>query len=344
MKETAIVTGASGQDGAYLAELLLAQGIKVYGAARRASTKNYWRMQELGIADLVEFVDFDLHEYSNILELIRALKPTYLFNLGAQSFVGTSFRQPLLTTDVDAVGVTRILEALRLFSPETRFYQASTSEMFGKVQTVPQSEGTPFYPRSPYGVAKLYSHWITVNYREAYGIHGSSGILFNHESPFRGLEFVTRKITSTFARIKNGSGEILELGNLDAKRDWGHARDYVQGMFAMTQAKHGNDYVLATGVTRTVREFVGYAAEALGMTLEFSGSGVEETAREKSNGKLLLRINPKHFRPSEVELLVGDASKAEQELGWKASTTLDKLVEEMARTDFDRLRRGITLV
>ncbi len=288
MGKTALITGISGQDGAYLSKLLLEKGYKVFGAYRRSASVNLWRLQELGIEQQVHLVPLDLLEFTNILRTIEAVKPDEVYNLAAQSFVGLSFEQPLYTGDVDALGVARLLEAVRAVKPDIRIYQASTSEMFGKVQEVPQSESTPFYPRSPYGVAKLYAHWMTVNYREAYGMYAVSGILFNHESPLRGMEFVTRKITAGFARIKHGTQDVLELGNLDAKRDWGFAGDYVKGMWLMLQQSTPEDYVLATGQTRSVREFVELAAEAAGFDLEWDGDGVSTLGVEKTTGKILV--------------------------------------------------------
>lgn len=344
MRMRAFITGITGQDGAYLAQLLLSQGCEVYGGVRRTSTKNFWRLEELGIADRINFVEFELHEYANIESVIRDIRPNKFFNLAAQSFVGTSFKQPLMTADIDGMGVTRILESIRMLSPETCYYQASTSEMFGKVQQTPQTEKTSFYPRSPYGVAKLYAHWMTVNYREAYGLKAACGILFNHESPMRGYEFVTRKISAAFASIMHGDKAVLELGNLDAKRDWGHARDYVAGMAAIIDHTPSEDFLLATGRTHSVREFVTLAGQAAGIDLEFSGSGVAETARDRKTGAEVLRISPKFFRPAEVDLLVGDPTHAAEALGWKAKTTLEELVSEMVKADFDRLAKGQFLV
>jgi GDPmannose 4,6-dehydratase len=336
MSRKALITGITGQDGAYLAQLLLGKGYEVYGAFRRSASSNFWRLEELGIANQIKMVSMDLLEYSNIQRTLEKTQPDEIYNLAAQSFVAASFEQPLYTSDVDALGVTRLLEAIRSVNPKIRFYQASTSEMFGLVQEVPQSEKTPFYPRSPYGVAKLYAHWMTVNYRESYGIHASSGILFNHESPLRGLEFVTRKITSTLARIKHGSSEVLELGNLSAKRDWGFAGDYVEGMWRMVQQDTPDDYVLATGETHTVKEFVDLAAQAAGFELEWSGQDVEMKAINKSNGQTILKVNPDFYRPAEVELLIGKAEKAFLKLGWKANTSLKDLVSNMMNADFLR--------
>jgi len=336
LSETIFITGILGQDGAYLADLALKKGHRVVGGARRSSTVNDWRLRELGIAGKVEILDFELLEFGNILNTVRAVRPTRLFNLAAQSFVGTSFGQPLFTSDVNALGVLRLLEAIREVDPAIRFYQASTSEMFGLAQAVPQNETTAFHPRSPYGVAKVYAHFIVGNYREAYGLHASSGILFNHESPLRGGEFVTRKITSALARIHFGSTEVIELGNLDAKRDWGHARDYVEGMWLMASQPAGGDFVLATGYSATIREFLTKAAKAAGIELDFDGAGTAETAVDRKTGRLIARVNTKFYRPSDVEALVGDASKASKVLGWTHSVSLDGLIEEMVEADLRR--------
>ena len=332
----ALITGITGQDGAYLAKLLLEKGYEVFGAHRRSSSPNLWRLEELGVADRVKLVSFDLLEYSNVQRTLEKVQPDEVYNLGAQSFVALSFEQPLYTSDVDALGVTRLLEAIRGVNPKIRFYQASTSEMFGLVQEVPQTEKTSFYPRSPYGVAKLYAHWMTINYRESYGMHASSGILFNHESPLRGLEFVTRKITSTLARIKHGSPEVLELGNLDAKRDWGFAGDYVEGMWRMVQQDSPDDYVLATGETHTVREFVELAAKAAEFNLEWSGTGAQVKAVEAVSGRVILHINPEFYRPSEVDLLIGSPEKAKSNLDWIPSVTFKQLVYLMMQSDLNR--------
>jgi GDPmannose 4,6-dehydratase len=340
MTKKAIVTGITGQDGAYLAKLLIEKGYEVYGAYRRSASANIWRLDELGIADQIKMLSLELLEYSNIQKAIDKVQPDEFYNLAAQSFVGTSFDQPLYTADVDGLAVTRILEAIRTVNPQIRFYQASTSEMFGKVQAIPQTETTPFYPRSPYGVAKLYGHWITVNYRESFGLHASSGILFNHESPMRGLEFVTRKITAAFARIKHGQQELLELGNMDAKRDWGFAGDYVEGMYRMLQQETPDDYVLATGETYPVREFVTLAARAAGFELDWRGEAEHEQALDKKTGKVLVRVNPEFYRPAEVELLIGSPAKAETQLGWKRRVSYQQLVEMMVTADLDRASRG----
>jgi GDPmannose 4,6-dehydratase len=321
----------------------LQQGYEVIGAMRRTSTQNFWRLDELGITSQIKFAPFDLHEFGNIQRVLAEYKPELVFNLAAQSFVATSFEQPLLTADADAIGCLRILEAMRLSAPEARFYQASTSEMFGKVRETPQTELTPFHPRSPYGVAKLFAHAITVNYRESYGMHASSGILFNHESPLRGLEFVTRKITSHMAQIKNGRLDLLEVGNLDAERDWGHARDYVRGIYLMSQADKPDDFVLASGRKATVREFVQKAAVVAGFDLVFENTGINEIAVDRKTGNRVVSVSSKFFRPAEVELLIGDPSKAKRKLGWEASTGLEQLVEDMMKADLDRLAQGKAL-
>lgn len=341
--KTAIVTGVLGQDGSYLAKLLLDAGYKVYGAYRRGSSINNWRLKRLNIDQKIEMVPFELLEYSNISRCLQKIQPDEFYNLAAQSFVGVSFEQPLFTADVDALGVTRILEAIRTNSPHTKYYQASTSEMFGKIQDSVQSEATPFYPRSPYGVAKLYAHWITINYREAYNLHTSSGILFNHESPLRGREFVTRKITAGFAEMSLGSNTVLELGNLDAERDWGYAGDYVAGMKLMLQQDKPDDYVLATGVKTSVRAFVEMAAEVSGVKIEWEGEGENAVGRHANSGRTLVRVNPSFYRPAEVDVLIGDATKANAKLGWKSSTPIDRLVEMMVSSDIEALRRGESL-
>ncbi|QRG05972.1 GDP-mannose 4,6-dehydratase [Xanthobacter dioxanivorans] len=340
MRKKAIVTGATGQDGAYLSRYLLSLDYEVHCAVRRTSAFHPWRLQEVGIVDRVKFFELDLAEFSNIHRSIDKIRPQEFYNLAAQSFVGTSFEQPIFTGDIDGLGVARILESIRLVDPSIRFYQASTSEMFGKVQAIPQTETTPFYPRSPYGVAKLYGHWMTVNYRESYGIHASSGILFNHESPLRGPEFVTRKITIALARIKLGLQDVLELGNLDAKRDWGFAGDYVEGMHAMLQQADADDYVLATGETRSVREFVDAAAAELDLPIEWSGEGAQMIGRDRDTGKTLVKVDPAFFRPAEVDLLIGSAAKAETKLGWQRKQDFAGLVAMMARADYDRAKRA----
>jgi GDPmannose 4,6-dehydratase len=344
MTKTAIITGVTGQDGAYLSELLLSKGYTVYGAYRRTSSVNFWRLEELGVAShsRLKLVEFDLTDPGVCIALIKRVNPDEIYNLAAQSFVGVSFEQPNTTAQISGLGALNILEAIRLINPKIRFYQASTSEMFGKVQAIPQTEETPFYPRSPYGVAKLYAHWMTVNYREAHGLFATSGILFNHESPLRGREFVTRKITDAFARIRAGQLEMLELGNLDAKRDWGFAKDYVDGMWRMMQADQPDTFVLATNRTETVRDFVAMAAKAAGYTLKFNGRGEQEVGIDSSSGRTLVRINPEFYRPAEVDLLIGDPTKAERVLGWRPSTTLEELCAMMVKEDVRRIERGVS--
>jgi len=342
--KTALITGISGQDGAYLSQLLLEKGYRVYGAYRRTSSVNFWRIEELGIAQHPNLVlaEYDLTDSGSSLRLLQTSEADEVYNLAAQSFVGVSFDQPITTAKITGLGALNLLEAIRIVHPRTRFYQASTSEMFGKVQAVPQNESTPFWPRSPYGVAKLFAHWATVNYRESFGIFGASGILFNHESPLRGREFVTRKITDGVARIKLGKFDALELGNLDAKRDWGYAKEYVEGMWRMLQADKPETYVLATGRTETVRDFVEMAFKAVDMDVEWRGSGMQETGVCRQSGKTVVRINPRYYRPAEVELLIGDPSKAAAELGWKAQTSLEDLCAMMVKADLKRIERGIS--
>ncbi|MYM33836.1 GDP-mannose 4,6-dehydratase [Duganella sp. FT50W] len=340
----ALVTGITGQDGAYLAELLLEKGYEVTGTYRRTSSVNFWRIEELGIQSHpnLKLVEYDLTDLSSSIRLIQTAQPDEVYNLAAQSFVGVSFEQPVTTAEITGVGPVNLLEAIRIVNPKIRFYQASTSEMFGKVQAVPQKEDTPFYPRSPYGVAKLYAHWMTVNYRESYGIFGSSGILFNHESPLRGREFVTRKITDSVAKIHLGKLDVLELGNMDAKRDWGYAKEYVEGMWRILQADEPGTYVLATNRTETVRDFVSMAFKAIDVTLEWSGVADNEIGTCKKTGKVLVRVNPKFYRPAEVELLIGDPAKATKELGWKPSTTLEQLCQMMVEADLRRNQAGFS--
>ncbi|MDD3554822.1 MAG: GDP-mannose 4,6-dehydratase [Deltaproteobacteria bacterium] len=335
--KTALITGIRGQDGAYLAKLLLEKGYKVYGADRRSGDSSNWRLKELGIDSDVQIVYMDLLELTNILRTIEKIRPDEVYNLAAQSFVKVSFDQPILTADIDAMGVLRLLEALRTYNPSARFYQASTSEMFGKVQEVPQSEKTPFHPRSPYGVAKLFSHWMTVNYRESYGMFCCSGILFNHESPLRGLEFVTRKLTHAIARIKAGLQDKVVVGNLNAKRDWGYALEYVDAMWRMLQQETPDDYVVATGETHTVREWIECAFAAAGYRIVWKGSGVNERGLNAQNGQVLVEVSEEFFRPAEVELLIGDATKARERLGWQPQTTFQHLLEIMVEADMKRV-------
>ncbi|MEG0920871.1 MAG: GDP-mannose 4,6-dehydratase [Comamonas sp.] len=340
----AIITGVTGQDGAYLAELLLSKGYIVYGTYRRTSSVNFWRIEELGIQSHqnLHLVEYDLTDLSASIRLLQNTEATEVYNLAAQSFVGVSFEQPVTTAEITGLGAVNLLEAIRIVNPKVRYYQASTSEMFGKVQEIPQVESTPFYPRSPYGVAKLYAHWMTVNYRESYGIFGSSGILFNHESPLRGREFVTRKITDSVAKIKLGKLDVMELGNLDAKRDWGFAKEYVEGMWRMLQVDEPDTFVLATNRTETVRDFVRMAFKGAGIVVDFRGSAEGETAVDTVTGKTLMRVNPKFYRPAEVELLIGDPARAKAKLGWEPHTTLEQLCQMMVEADLRRNEAGFS--
>lgn len=337
----AIITGVGGQDGAYLARYLIDLGYEIYGGYRRAVSPNFWRLNELDLLNEPNFhlVEFELTDPFNILSVVNEIRPHEIYNLAAQSFVGVSFKEPFHTANATGIGTLNILEAIKTVDKSIKFYQASTSEMFGKVQAVPQSETTPFYPRSPYGVAKLYAHFITVNYQESYDIFASSGILFNHESPLRGLEFVTRKITNTAAKIALKKAKTLELGNLDAKRDWGYAKEYVEGMHAMLQAPTPDTFVLATGVTTTVRDFVKLSFEALDIGIKFEGEGINEVGLN-DKGDVIVKINPAFFRPAEVDLLIGDASKAKQKLGWSAKTDLKGLCDMMIKADLRRIEAG----
>ena len=340
----AIITGITGQDGAYLTELLLAKGYEVYGTFRRTSSVNFWRLEELGIQNdpNLHLVEYDLTDASNSIRMVTDIQPDEIYNLAAQSFVGVSFDQPLATAHITGLGCAHLLEAIRIVNPKIKFYQASTSEMFGEVQAIPQIESTPFYPRSPYGVAKLYAHWMVINYRESYDIFGCSGILFNHESPLRGQEFVTRKITDSVAKIKLSKLDCLELGNMDAKRDWGYAKDYVEGMYSMMQADKSDTYVLATNRTETVRDFVTMAFKAANIQLEFKGNDEDEIAIDKATGKTVVRVNPKFYRPAEVDLLIGNPEKAKKELGWEPKTTLEELCAMMVKEDLRRNEIGFS--
>ena len=340
MSKKALITGINGQDGAYLAKLLLEKGYQVLGGVRRSSSHSRARLVELGILNDIKIVDLDLSDLPNIWRQISDIQPDEVYNLAAQSFVKTSWEQPLYTTDIDAVAVTRFLEVIRSVNPGCRFYQASTSEMYGFVQQIPQSETTPFYPRSPYGVAKLYAHWITVNYRESFGIFASSGILFNHESPLRGLDFVTRKISFNLAKIKLGELPFLELGNLDAKRDWGFAGDYVEGMWLMLQQQKPDDYVLATGKTQTISYFVEQVGKAFDMDIVWEGEGLNKKGINRKNGSLVVKVNEAFYRPAEVDLLLGDPSKAQEKLGWSAKVQVDELARMMAKADYDRVKQN----
>ena len=335
----ALVTGITGQDGAYLAKLLLEKGYEVYGAYRRSSSGNMGRLQELGVADAIHLEPFDLLEFSNVLRCVERIHPDEIYNLAAQSFVGASFELPIFTGDVNALGVARLLEAVRMVGrEEIRIYQAATSEMFGKVTERPQRESTPFYPRSPYGVSKVYGYWMTVNYREAHGIHASNGILFNHESPLRGMEFVTRKITHALAEIRHGLKDTLELGNIDAKRDWGYAGDYVRGMWLMLQQDKPDDYILATGETHSVKEFVELAAEAAGFHVNWEQVEDRWVAIDEHSGNAIVKTSPSLIRPSEVDELLGDSSKAAGQLGWTPDVSFPQLVTMMVESDLQRVR------
>ena len=340
----AIITGITGQDAAYLAELLLEKGYEVYGTYRRTSSVNFWRIEELGIEnhENLHLVEYDLTDATNSIRMVSEIQPDEIYNLAAQSFVGVSFEQPLATAHITGLGCTHLLEAVRIVNPKIKFYQASTSEMFGDVQEIPQTEKTPFWPRSPYGAAKMYAHWMVVNYRESYDMFACSGILFNHESPLRGLEFVTRKITDAVAKMKLGKLDVLELGNMDAKRDWGFAKDYVEGMYLMLQADKPDTYVLATNRTETVRDFVTMAFKAIDVELEWKGSGENETATNKATGEVVVKVNPKFYRPAEVDLLIGNPEKAKRELGWEPTTTLEELCAMMVKADIKRNEVGFS--
>jgi len=342
--KTAVITGITGQDGAYLAQFLLERGYRVFGTFRRGSSVNFWRIEELGIAahPNLSLVEFDLTDFGSGVRLLERAQPREVYNLAAQSFVAVSFDQPVNTGLTTGIGVVNLLEAIRIVDRSIRFYQASTSEMFGRVQAMPQDESTMFYPRSPYGVAKLYAHWMTVNYRESFDIFGASGILFNHESPLRGKEFVTRKVTDGVARIARGRLQVLELGNLDAQRDWGFAREYVDGMWRMLQQDTPDTFVLATGQMQSVRRFVELAFAAAGITLEWRGSGVDEVGVDVRSGTMRVRINPAFYRPAEVDRLLGNAAKAKAALGWSATTPLDAICRTMVEADLARVDRGVS--
>ncbi len=335
----ALITGITGQDGSYLAELLLDKGYEVYGLMRRKSVVDYGNVDH--IKDKIHFIYADMTDQTSLIHAMTISQADEVYNLAAQSFVATSWEQPLATAEIDAIGVTNMLEAIRVVKPEAHFYQASTSEMFGLVQAIPQCETTPFYPRSPYGVAKLYGHWITKNYRESYNLFACSGILFNHESERRGKEFVTRKITNAVARIKQGVQDCVELGNLDSKRDWGHSKDYVHAMWLMLQQDTPDDYVIATNETRTVREFVDTAFACAGIEIEWSGKGVNETGTDKATGKVVVKVNSEFFRPAEVDILLGDPSKAEKTLGWKREIPFQELVSRMVKNDMELVAKEI---
>ena len=337
--KNALITGINGQDGSYLAELLLEKGYNVYGIMRRKSVVDYGNVEH--IKDKIHFIYADMTDVVSLINAMKISQADEVYNLAAQSFVATSWEQPLATAQIDALGVTNMLEAIRNVKPECRFYQASTSEMFGLVQEMPQTEKTPFYPRSPYGVAKLYGHWITKNYRESYGLFACSGILFNHESERRGKEFVTRKISDAVARIKLGVQDHLELGNMDAKRDWGHSKDYVRAMWLMLQQDKPDDYVIATNETRTVREFVEKAFKAADIDVVWEGTGVDEVGKDKATGKVIVKINKEFFRPAEVEVLLGNPAKADKVLGWERHISFDELVERMVKNDLELVAKEI---
>ncbi|HGO6128078.1 MULTISPECIES: GDP-mannose 4,6-dehydratase [Burkholderia] len=342
--KTALITGITGQDGAYLAEFLLEKGYRVYGSYRRNSSVNFWRIEELGILNHpnLSLVEYDLTDLGSSIRLLQTTEATEVYNLAALSFVGVSFDQPVTTANITGLGAVNLLEAIRIVNPKIRFYQASTSEMFGKVQSIPQTEATPFYPRSPYGVAKLYAHWMTINYRESYDIFASSGILFNHESPLRGQEFVTRKITDTLAKIRLDKASVLELGNMNALRDWGYAKEYVDGMWRMLQVEQPDTYVLATNRTTAVRDFVSLAARACDFDLEWHGKDENEVAVDRKSGKTIVRVNPKFYRAAEVDLLIGDPAKAKQDLDWQPKTTLEELCQMMVEADLRRNKIGFS--
>lgn len=335
----ALITGITGQDGSYLAELLLEKGYEVYGIMRRKSVVDYGNVEH--IKEKIHFIYADMTDPISLITAMRISQADEVYNLAAQSFVATSWEQPLATANIDALGVTNMLEAIRIVKPEAHFYQASTSEMFGLVQEMPQTEKTPFYPRSPYGVAKLYGHWITKNYRESYNMFACSGILFNHESERRGKEFVTRKITDAVARIKLGVQEYVELGNMDSKRDWGHSKDYVNAMWLMLQQDAPDDYVIATNETRTVREFVETAFRHVGIEIEWQGKEIDEVGKNKSNGKVVVKVNKNFFRPAEVDVLLGNPEKAEIKLGWTREISFSELVERMVKNDLELVEKEI---
>lgn len=339
MSKTALITGIRGQDGAYLAELLLKKGYRVVGADRRSGDSSNWRLKELGIEKEIEIYYMDLLEFDNIFRILQKVQPDEVYNLAAQSFVSASFEQPILTAEVDAIGVLRLLEAIRIINPKIRFYQASTSEMFGKVRAIPQNEDTCFYPRSPYGVSKVFGHWVTVNYRESFNLFACSGILFNHESPLRGIEFVTRKITYTLAEIKYGFKDKLILGNMEAKRDWGYAKEYVEGMWMMLQQDEPDDYVLATGESHSIKEFVEKAFSLVGYEIVWEGKENKLKGIDKKTNKILIETSEELYRPAEVDFLLGDYTKAKNKLGWQPKTTFEKLVEIMVEADLKRVAK-----
>ncbi len=337
----ALITGITGQDGAYLAKFLLDKGYEVYGAYRRSAVLNLNGLKYLGVDDKVRYLPLELLEFTNIYRAIEKIQPDEIYNLGSQSFVALSFEEPIFTVDVTALGPLRVLEAIRAVKPDTKFYQASSSEMFGKVQAIPQNEKTPFYPRSPYAASKLFAHWITVNYRESYGIFGCSGVLFNHESPLRGLEFITRKVTDGIARIKNRLQDRIVLGNLDSKRDWGYAPEYVEAMWLMLQQDKPDDYVIASGEAHSVREFAEHAFRYAGFDIVWKGKDIEEKGIDKKTDKTLIEISPEFFRPAEVDFLQGDYSKAKGKFGWLPRTKFQDLVSIMVEADIKRIEKEI---
>ena len=341
MTKRALITGITGQDGAYLSDFLLKKGYKVYGAVRRTSSINTARLSYMDVLDNIELVSMDLGEITNIQRAIEKIEPDEIYNLAAQSFVQTSYEQPIYTSDIDGIGVTRLLETIRNLGGKPKFYQAATSEMFGKAKESPQNENTPFYPRSPYGIAKLYSHWMTINYRESWDMHACSGILFNHESPLRGSEFVTRKISLGMAEIKNQKRDTINLGNLSAERDWGFAGDYVEAMWLMLQKEKPSDYVIATGQTHSVRDFTEKAAKAVGIDLEWDSKGSNEKGLCKKTGKIIISVDKVFKRPAETDHLLGDSSKAKSELEWKPSVNFESLVEMMVDHDLRRVEKGL---
>ena len=336
MSKTALITGISGQDGAYLSKLLLNKGYKVIGGERRSASGTLWRLQELKIEKDIEITDFELSEFTNIYRTIDKFNPDEIYNLAAQSFVAASFEMPVMTADVTGTGVSRILESIREINPKIKFYQASSSEMFGKVLETPQNENTPFYPRSPYGVSKLFGHWMTINYKEAYNIFACSGILFNHESPLRGHQFVTKKITMGLSMIKLGLLNCIELGNIDSKRDWGYAEDYVEAMYLMLQYKKPDNYVIATGETHSVKDFIDAACIELNINLRWEGQGLKQVGINNDNGKIIIKINPKFYRPTEVDVLLGNSNKAKDILNWTPKTDFKKLVSKMVNYDYKK--------
>jgi len=340
MSKIALITGISGQDGAYLAKFLLSKGYKVIGGERRSASGSLWRLKELDIENDIEIADFELSEFTNIHRVIKKYNPDEIYNLAAQSFVAASFEMPITTSDVTGIGVSRILEAIRDINPHIKFYQASSSEMFGKISETPQNENTFFYPRSPYGVAKLFGHWITVNYRESYDMFACSGIAFNHESPLRGTQFVTRKITIGLSKIKLGKSDFIELGNLDSKRDWGYAEDYVEAMYLILQQKQPDDFVIATGKNYSVRDFIIATCDELNIRIEWEGKDENEVVINSDTGKEIIKINPKFYRPSEVDFLLGDPNKAKNVLNWKPKKSFKELVSIMTLYDYERLKRS----